>query len=183
MAYYTIKQLADEFNVTKQAIRYQIISKKLKKFTSKQSINGIDTLIVNDKGYYEIKKVYQNNNDKNFTSKVTSNKDDFTSNDSSKFYSKNSDKITSKEKRFTSKDILSEKERTLSLLIKENEVLHDEIKQLHTELQHEQELHLMDQKQVKALENKVKQLESPQEENEDIKKEPPTKKWWQFWKN
>lgn len=180
MEYYTIKQLADEFNVTKQAIRYQITSKKLQNFTSKQNINGIDTLVVNSKGYYEIKKAYKNNDSKTFTGKLTSKKtskdDHFTS------------KKASEGNEFTSKDILFEKERTLLLLIKENESLHNEIKQLHTELQHEQELHLMDQKQVKQLENELKQLKQPTKEtdtknlNNESNKEKATKKWWQFWK-
>ena len=180
MEYYTIKQLADEFHVTPQAIRFVINKSEYQSYLSKQKVNDRKTTVLDQNGYELLSKHF------------TKAKNKKQNNDFSK-----------KQK---TKNKIKNKNNNYQILLDMIATLKKELDSVHTELQHEQELHLIDKKQIAndkqkiiLLENQIKEMtllkekqskkqnekikDKENDNEEDIKKEPPTKKsWWQFWK-
>lgn len=172
MKYYTVKQLAEKFNVTKQAVRFIINKPEYQQYLSKQKVNDRKTTVLNQNGYNVLSK--------HFTKAKSKNKNN------------NSDKKQKAKSKDYDREILLDMIATLK----------KELDSVHTELQHEQELHLIDKKQMAndkqkmiLLENKVKEMQLLQEkqskkqnekskDKENNKEEQATisKKWWQFWK-
>lgn len=172
MEYYTVKQLAEEFNVTKQAVRFVINKPEYQQYLSKQKINDRKTTVLDQNGYNMLFK--------HFT----------------KAKSKNKNNDFNKKQKAKSKDY--DREILLDMIT----TLKKELDNVHTELQHEQELHLIDKKQIAndrqkiiLLENKVKEMQLLQEkqnkkqnekakdkENDNEEQTTISKKWWQFWK-
>lgn len=66
---YTIKEIADELDVSKSAISQKLTDEFRSKFTSKKKINGRVTVIINEKGFEWLKnhnkKKKKENYDKN----------------------------------------------------------------------------------------------------------------------
>lgn len=181
MTYYTVKQLAEKFGVSVQAIHKELKKDEYQSFIEKKNINSHSTMVVSEIGLNKLNQHFKRFNQSlnqfikpsksdDSNNNGASNLNQFNQDDSNK---NNSNKAESISLINQLKEQNNELKHTIAILEKETN-------QLHTELQHEQELHLMDQKQVKELENKLKMLEKPNEDKE-IKKEPP-KKWWQFWK-
>ena len=195
MTYYTIKQLADTFDVSRQAIQFLFKKDEYKPYLSKQRIGGRTLIVLNSEGYQLLKQHFAVDEQNEQANKET-NTNNINKENASK---------TNKEqvKQENSKLLLD----TIETLKKELEHAHDELAKVHTELQHEQELHLIDKKQltkerehVGLLETQVKELQAiqtkqandkqDQQENntndtskeDNLDKEKATKKWWQFWK-
>lgn len=192
MAYYTIKQLADKFNVSRQAIQFLLKKDEYQPYLSKQRIGSRTLIVINNEGYQLLKDHFAINEQANDTNK-TSKENNTNAKDTSK-----------KQTKQTNNDLLLD---TIQTLKKELEHAHNELDKVHTELQHEQELHLIDKKQltkeherVGLLETQVKELQTLQTKQANYKqdqqtnntsdtskennldKEKTTKKWWQFWK-
>ena len=195
MEYYTIKQLAEQFEVSRQAIQFLFKKDEYKPYLSKQRIGGRTLIVLNSEGYQLLKQHFAVDEQNEQANKET-NTNNINKENASK---------TNKEqvKQENSKLLLD----TIETLKKELEHAHDELDKVHTELQHEQELHLIDKKQltkerehVGLLETQVKELQAiqtkqandkqDQQENntsdtskeDNLDKEKATKKWWQFWK-
>ena len=192
MTYYTIKQLADTFDVSRQAIQFLFKKDEYKPYLSKQRVGGRTLIVINDEGYQLLKNHFAIDGQNEQANHTT-----------------NTSKENNTNKKYTSKEqannaLLLD---TIETLKKELEHAHDELAKVHTELQHEQELHLIDKKQltkerehVGLLETQVKELQAiqtkqandkqDQQENntndtskeDNLDKEKATKKWWQFWK-
>ncbi len=195
MAYYTIKQLADTFEVSRQAIQFLFKKDEYKPYLSKQRVGGRTLIVINDKGYQLLKNHFAIDGQNEQAKQTT---------DTNKTNNTNT-KYTSKEQaKQTNNALLLD---TIETLKKELEHAHDELDKVHTELQHEQELHLIDKKQltkerehVGLLETQVKELQAIQtkqandkqdqqtsntsdtSKEDNLGKEKATKKWWQFWK-
>ncbi len=103
MKYYTVKQLAEEFNVTKQAVRFIINKPEYQQYLSKQKVNDRKTTVLNQNGYNVLSKHFTKTKSKDYD-----------------------------------REILLDMIATLK----------KELDSVHTELQHEQELHLIDKKQI-----------------------------------
>lgn len=155
----TVKELADEFGVSKQAIRKQLTENFRSNYVKTVTSNGIDLLLVNDKGYTLLKEhLKKETPGGNSTGKVTSNQ-------------------------VTSNEFLNQQ-----IIIKDKQLLakDEEIKQLQKLLDHsqnlidqEQQLHLADQKRIKEIEepetqNNLTSKNMP--ETTDNKKEEQPKK-------
>lgn len=56
---YTIKELADKFNVSKQAIRKQLEGELVSKHVTKKAINGVTTKVIDETGYELLRKHYE----------------------------------------------------------------------------------------------------------------------------
>lgn len=195
MEYYTIKQLAEQFEVSRQAIQFLFKKDEYKPYLSKQRIGGRTLIVLNSEGYQLLKQHFAVDEQSEQANKET-NTNNINKENASK---------TNKEqvKQENSKLLLD----TIETLKKELEHAHDELDKVHTELQHEQELHLIDKKQltkerehVGLLETQVKELQAiqtkqandkkDQQENntsdtskeDNLDKQKATKKWWQFWK-
>lgn len=75
----TVKELADEFGVSKQAIRKQLTENFRSNYVKTVTSNGVELLLVNDKGYTLLKQHFKketlgSNSSGNVTSnQVTSN--------------------------------------------------------------------------------------------------------------
>lgn len=165
----TIKELADELQVSKQTIRYHLKSLPVK-FTGKDSKNRI---LINPSGEKLIRKKVVNN-----TGKTTGNIPDTY---------RNKDKFTGKEQESLINKRLNDLEKLYHEQLTSKE---DEIKRLHEALNRNQ--NLLDQSQRLQLmaEKKIEKLEAPKENNKkeaseketpEVKQEEPKKKpWWRF---
>lgn len=203
MEYYTVKQLAERFKVTQQAVHKELKKEKYQKYVEKRNINSHSTVVVNvnclnklEQHFLNLKvdrkhfRLIQNNLDQlkstqiNHLNQVGSTQNNPKQLRSTQFNQLNQPELASN---------VSRNQDTLNNLIeqlKENNknlkhtisILENETQQLHEELQHEQELHLMDQKQVKELENKIKEFQEPRQTHKESL-EKNKKHWWKWWKN
>ena len=140
MAYYTIKQLADTFDVSRQAIQKQL-KKQIQPFISKRKFEGRLLLVVNEEGLSLLKKHFKYNENN-----ILKNKNTILENKNNK-----NNKTKTTDETVNIKQLLAAKDKTISSLKDELKVVHEELARTHAELDHEHELHLMDQKQVKQL--------------------------------
>lgn len=169
--YYTLKDLAEMFDVTKPGIRKQVIKNEYKTLVKREMINGHETMLINEKAIKMLDKHFKKRNP-NVSINASKENDDT-----------NVDKNA-----INDSDDVSQTSLLATIKILKNEVEHlqKENDSLHLELQHEQELHLQDQQKVKQLEhqqtdiNSQDNVKSNVSETETNVKE--TKKWWQFWK-
>ena len=53
---YTIKEIADDWHVSKSAIQQKLTDDFKNKFVSKKIVNGRSTQIISEKGFLELKK-------------------------------------------------------------------------------------------------------------------------------
>lgn len=188
--YYTIKELANIFDVTRQAIQFLLKKEEYQPYLSKQRIKGRTLIVINNEGYQLLKDHFMFDEQANNTKETNKQ-------------SKNNASDTSKKQTSKTNDNLLQD--TIKTLKKELEHAHKELESVHTELQHEQELHLIDKKQlvkekehITELQQQVKKLKLLQEKQDEQTKEKQTsqneqtnnkkdtnktsKHWWQFWK-
>lgn len=143
----TIKELADEFGVSKQAIRKQLTDDFRGNYVKTVTSNGVDFLLVADEGYLLLKQHFKvGNRGGNTRGNVAGNQ--VTSNE----FLQN--QIEIKDKQLSAKD--------------------EEIKHLHSLLEHsqslidqEQQLHLADQERIKEIEQPEKQNNPTSKETEE----------------
>ena len=178
--YYKLIELAKRYNLSKSGVRKIILSKEYHDYVSHKMIKGHNTIVVSKDILPLLDKRYQKMNSGNNYNNEHSNEHSTQSNDSN-----NSNEHVKHSNEY------SESYQELKQMIK---FLQEENKNLHLELQHEQELHLSDQNHVKQLEEQVKDLKTDlnlenkdypikeDKENDSDTKQTKNKKWWQFWK-
>lgn len=151
----TIRELADEFGVSKQAIRKKLDANFRANYVQTVTRNGVQTLIVTNSGYLLLKKHFVgSNNQKPDGVKFTSN-------------TGNSNQATI--------ELLNQQ-----LAIKDNQIKEkdEQLKSMQKLLDQSQQLQLMTQ-------NKDKLNSIPVPGNSKVSKvnviEKSIKKWWHFW--
>lgn len=143
----TVKELADEFGVSKQAIRKQLTENFRSNYVKTVTSNGVELLLVNDKGYTLLKQHFKKETlGSNSSGNVTSNQ--VTSNE---FLNQ---QITIKDKQLLAKD---EEIKQLQKLLDHSQNLIDQ----------EQQLHLADQKRIKEIKEPETQNNSTSEDNQE----------------
>jgi len=194
--YKTIKELADELNVTKQNIRYHI--KFLPHDLPVKKIDGQIILDLNQQ-YYIIDRIKKTSGkrlvkrDVDFTSKENlGSKNNF----NSKF------NIVLMEKEDQIKDLRTNRDKQLAAKDEQIKDLIEIQKQTQNLLNQQQQLTLQSNKQIEALQQQLllsNQRDEKEEETSDTKETPEeqsesleetvhekikseSKKWWQLWK-
>lgn len=195
MEYYTVKQLAEEFNVSRQAIHKQLNKVKYQPFISKKKVDNYLSTVVNQEGYHLLANHFNINNSKvdNVVVNVDQKADNCLQNDNKKHCNNGINMVDNQGDNVDSDNItklLAAKDETITALKEELATVHKELSKLSDVLEHEQELHLMDQKKAQQLENQIKQLTQSNEattntniiDNQSTTQPSQNKKWWQFWK-
>lgn len=185
----TIKELADEFNVSKQAVRKRLTEEFRANHVETVTSNGVKTLVVTYTGYMLLKQHFT-------TSNATGN-----------------DKVTDTSNTTTGDlSVVKILEQQLFVKDKQLENKDSQISQMQNLLDQQQRLALQDKKlleEYKSEINELKSLKMPQEDkkenqsqeeierlkaqlklseeerNKAKEKEPvktESKKWWQLWK-
>jgi len=169
----TIKELADELQVSKQTIRYHLKSIPVK-FTSKDSKNRI---VIKPSGEKLIRAKVTNNTGKTTGKAIGNipdtyrNKDEFTGKDQEALINKRLDDL--------------EKLYHEQLTSKEDEIkrLHEALNRNQNLLDQSQRLQLMAEKKIEKLEtpNENNKKEASEKETPEVKQEKSNKKpWWKF---
>ena len=161
MADKTIKELAEEFHVSKQAIRKRLSADFRANHVQTITRNGVQTLVVNEKGYILLKQTFLGgNHTTNHTQTVTSNP---TNQDIS--FSVLYEQLKEKDEQLKQMQKLLDQQQQLTLQANQQiEKLQEQLQLTYTE---------------ESSENKSTTLS---EETESIEKQSKTeKKWWQFW--
>jgi len=180
--YKTIKELADDWNVTKQSIQYH-----LKKLPPNLSVKNIDGKILLNKDIIEyLSTKIKIKRDKK--SNMPTEKYNFTDKKIEK------DNLNKSDENITLKDTIKRQSKIIDELFerqKSIEKLLDQQQQLTLQSnkqieQLQQQLVLTTQKQETEGEQKEEKKnlneELEQAENSKIDPQPLDKKWWQFWK-
>lgn len=158
----TIKELAEEFHVSKQAIRKRLSADFREKYVQTVTRNGVKTLVVSYKGYWLLKQHFLGSN-------TTGNQvETVTSNDENSII-----------------DFLHEQLQEKDTQIKQMQKLLDQQQQL--TLQANQQIEKLQEQLQLAYTEETPEDESTtilSEETELIEKHTKKKKqkWWQLWK-
>ena len=183
----TIRELADEFNVSKQAVRKRLTDEFRANYVETVYSNGVKTLVVTVTGYMLLKQHFSGGNN---TGKIASNVDG------------NGAKVndTSDSKQATHDgSIFKILEQQLTVKDKQLENKDLQISQMQNLLDQQQRLALQDKKLLEEYKEEIKDLkslamphhdsekeEAPQNEPEQVtsteKRQSKTKKWWMFGK-
>ncbi len=148
----TIKELAEQYGMSKQAISYHIkkLPKEYKNFDTK---NGVKILMVSPKGQEILEEMLSN--------KVAKEVSNF---DSKEFVDvKHRLEMAELEIKHLQEQIKDKSEQIHSL--------HQRLEESHKLLDQQQQLCAVSQKKIEELEDKQQEIQ-----------EEPKKKWWQFWK-
>lgn len=178
----TIKELADEFKVSKQAIRNRITTDFRNKHVQVDRIKGVNVLFINECGYKELKKHFTND-----TNKVQST----TTNDTNieiKYL-----KRTVQYQNEQIEDLKSQREELSKFLDQQQRLALQDKKMLE-----EYKAEISDLKALKNLSEDTRggqvdnqqqdELEKLRSENKilqeqlTIEQQKEFKKWWKFWK-
>lgn len=183
----TIRELADEFNVSKQAVRKRLTDEFRANYVETVYSNGVQTLVVTVTGYILLKQHFLGGN---VTGKIGSN---FNSNGSKVNVTDDSKQTTDDESVFK---IL---EQQLTVKDKQLESKDLQISQIQNLLDQQQRLALQDKKLLEEYKAEIKDLKSlnmptkNSEKNDSVQKETSVqnikeapqkknKKWWNFGK-
>lgn len=162
MAEKTIKELAEEFHVSKTTIRKKLTAHFRANYVQTVTRNGVQTLVISETGYILLKQEFLGGN-------PTANQVQTVSGNTANQVS-GSELLVLLEKQLTQKDIQLQEKDT-------------QLKQMQRLLDQQQQLTLQANKQIETLQEQL-QLTS-EEAAEQIHTEQALsaeKKWWQFWK-
>lgn len=155
----TIRELADEFGVSKQAIRKKLDANFRVKYVQTVSRNGVQTLVVSNSGYLLLKQHFDGGNSQKLGEK----------------------KITSN----TGKTSINKIELlNQQLAIKDNQIKEkdEQLKSMQKLLDQSQQLQLMTERKIeefKAITSKQSKHDNPTLNNvNDLKQKNA---WWHFW--
>ena len=177
----TIRELADEFKVSKQAVRKRLTDEFRANYVETVYSNGVETLVVTVGGYRILKKHFSSNNDsknvggnvggKGGNANVTSDNKQTT--DNSYVFKILEQQLAVKDKQLENKDL--------------------QIAQMQKLLDQQQRLALQDKKMVEEYKLEIKELKARNMTSQDIDKEnsvqtkenqeghhQQNKKWWNF---
>ncbi|EGO8095314.1 DUF536 domain-containing protein [Enterococcus faecalis] len=163
MADKTIKELAEEFHVSKQAIRKRLSANFRENYVQTVTRNGVKTLVVNEKGYILLKQMFLGGNHAtNHTQTVTSNP---TNQDIS--FSVLYEQLKEKDEQLKQMQKLLDQQQQLTLQANQQiEKLQEQLQLTYTEESSENESTTLSE----ATETIDKQIDTE-------------KKWWQIWKS
>lgn len=181
----TIRELADEFNVSKQAVRKRLTDEFRANYVKTVYSNGVETLVVTVTGYMLLKQHFSGGNN---NGKIGSNVDG------------NGGKLnfTSDSKQTVDDvSILKILEQQLAIKDKQLENKDSQISQMQNLLDQQQRLALQDKKLLEEYKTEIKYVKSLSMPTKDIKKEDSiqkentvenikevpqkkNKKWWIF---
>ena len=182
----TIRELADEFNVSKQAVRKRLTDEFRANYVETVYSNGVKTLVVTVAGYMLLKQHFSGGNN---TGKIASNVDGngakVNDTSDSKQVTNNGSMLKILEQQLTAKDKQLENK---DLQISQMQNLLDQQQRLALQdknLLEEYKLEIKDLKALKVLSKDMKKNDPVQAEItvENIKEAPykQNKKWWHFW--
>lgn len=179
----TIRELADEFKVSKQAVRKRLTDEFRANYVETVDRNGVATLVVTVTGYMLLKQHFSSGND---SEKVGSNVGGNNGNVD----------VTSDSKQTTDNSyVFKILEQQLAVKDKQIENKDSQISQMQNLLDQQQRLSLQDKKLLEEYKAEIKELKSlnmpkqgsekddsiPKENSaENRVKEPQNKKWWHF---
>jgi predicted DNA binding protein len=152
----TIRELADEFGVSKQAIRKKLDANFRVKYVQTVPRKGVQTLVVSNSGYLLLKQHFIGGNDKK-----------------------------QKEKTFTSNSGNPSMD-TIELLNQQLTIKDTQIKEKDEQLKSMQKLLNQSQQLQLIAENKIEELKKLTSEKNVFSNNNGTKgenKWWHFWNN
>jgi len=161
MADKTIKELAEEFHVSKQAIRKRLSVNFRENYVQTVTRNGVKTLVVNYKGYLLLKQHFlDSNNTGNQAETVASN-------DENSIIAFLHEQLQEKDTQIKQMQKLLDQQQQLTLQANQQiEKLQEQLQLTYTE---------------ESPENKSTVFS---EDKEPLNDTPPTnKKWWQIWKS
>lgn len=159
MADKTIKELAEEFHVSKQAIRKRLSADFRANYVQTVTRNGVQTLVVSEKGCILLKQDFLGgNHDANHAQTVTSNSANLE----------------------ISFSILHEQLKEKDEQLKQLQKLLDQQQQL--TLQANQQIEKL-QEQLQLTYTETPSEDESTSDKEEVDKTPTSeKKWWQFWR-
>ncbi|QAT26606.1 DNA-binding protein [Weissella cibaria] len=184
----TIRELADEFKVSKQAVRKRLTDEFRANYVETVDRNGVATLVVTVTGYMLLKQHFSSGND---SEKVGSNVGGNTGNVDA----------TSDSKQTTDNSyVFKILEQQLAVKDKQIENKDSQIAQMQNLLDQQQRLALQDKKLLEEYKAEIKDLKAlmmaphddgekevtsdkqPEPENSTPDSQPKPKKWWRFGK-
>jgi len=181
----TIRELADEFNVSKQAVRKRLTDEFRANYVETVYSNGVKTLVVTVAGYMLLKQHFLGGKG---TDKIGNNVDGNGGNFN----------VTSDfERTVDGVSMLKILEQQLAIKDKQLENKDSQISQMQKLLDQQQRLALQDKQLLEEYKSEIKYLKSLSIPSKDIEKEDPiqkentvennkemlqkqNKKWWQF---
>ena len=197
----TIKELADEFNVSKQAVRKRLTEEFRANHVETITSNGVKTLVVTYTGYMLLKQHFTTSNATG-NDKVTDTSNPTTGDLSvvkileQQLFVKDK-QLENKDSQISQMQNLLDQQQRLALqdkkLLEEYKAENDSLKALKmpTEGSQAEQANSQPKEEVKALKFEIRSLQEElnkqkihsQEEREKLKAELTTpKKWYQFWK-
>ena len=188
----TIKELADEFNVSKQAVRKRLTEEFRANHVETVTSNGVKTLVVTYTGYMLLKQHFT-------TSNVTGNdKVTDTSNPTTgdlsvvkileqQLFVKDK-QLENKDSQISQMQNLLDQQQRLALqdkkLLEEYKSENDRLKVLKMPSQETEFKHLDNQykDEVNALKEKLENLQEQIKDQKRIEEQEKPRKWWELWR-
>ncbi|WP_270234520.1 DUF536 domain-containing protein [Lactococcus garvieae] len=188
----TIKELADEFNVSKQAVRKRLTEEFRANHVETVTSNGVKTLVVTYTGYMLLKQ--------HFTTSNTTGNDKATDTSNPTNADLSVVKILEqqlfvKDKQLENKDSqisqmqnLLDQQQRLALqdkkLLEEYKAENDSLKALKMPLQETESKHLDNQykDEVNALKEQLETLQEQIKDQKRIEEQEKPRKWWGLWR-
>ncbi|KRM07168.1 hypothetical protein FC89_GL000245 [Liquorilactobacillus ghanensis DSM 18630] len=157
----TIRELADEFGVSKQAIRKKLDENFRANYVQTVTRNGVQTLVVTDSGYLLLKQHFNSgNNHKSGRKLLASN----TGNKGADTVELLKEQLSIKDKQIKEKD--------------------DQLKAMQKLLDQSQQLHLIAEKKIEAI-KAITSNQSDSNNHSDFRSKNDLKEkksvWWHFW--
>lgn len=152
----TIKELADEFGVSKQAVRKKLDANFRTNYVQTVTRNGVQTLVVINPGYLLLKQHFNGGNSKQ---------------ENSNFFTSNTENNN-----INTIDLLKQQ-----LSIKDNQIKEkdEQLKSMQKLLDQSQQLQLVTEKKIEKFESITNEKSST--DLNTTAKHQRKHKWWQFW--
>ncbi len=188
----TIKELADEFNVSKQAVRKRLTEEFRANHVETVTSNGVKTLVVTYTGYMLLKQHFTTSNATG-NDKVTDTSNPTTGDLSvvkileQQLFVKDK-QLENKDSQISQMQSLLDQQQRLALqdkkLLEEYKAENDRLKVLKMPSQETEFKHLDNQykDEVNALKEKLENLQEQIKDQKRIEEQEKPKKWWGLWR-
>ena len=188
----TIKELADEFNVSKQAVRKRLTEEFRANHVETVTSNGVKTLVVTYTGYMLLKQHFTTSNATG-NDKVTDTSNPTTGDLSvvkileQQLFVKDK-QLENKDSQISQMQNLLDQQQRLALqdkkLLEEYKSENDRLKVLKMPSQETEFKHLDNQykDEVNALKEKLENLQEQIKDQKRIEEQEKPRKWWELWR-
>ena len=188
----TIKELADEFNVSKQAVRKRLTEEFRANHVETVTSNGVKTLVVTYTGYMLLKQHFTTSNATG-NDKVTDTSNPTTGDLSvvkileQQLFVKDK-QLENKDSQISQMQSLLDQQQRLALqdkkLLEEYKAENDRLKVLKMPSQETEFKHLDNQykDEVNALKEKLENLQEQKKKKKRIEEQEKPRKWWGLWR-